>query len=583
MILRIKKLLDLTDVGYSELKRAIFATLASNLTLLLEFGVIVMAVMIIIEPLLYPVRLEVLKLPSIFAAGLIVATTHFFAYRLEYQATYTAAYNESAKIRLDVAERLRKLPLSFYNHKDLTELTTNIMGDVTAIEHTMSHVVPGLVAHVITAVIAVLLLAVYDLYMALALFAPLPIALGLIFLTSKIQTSLGERHVKAKLKVADEIQEYLEGIKVVKAHGLSGEKSESLVKALKSMRFSAILFEGTTGSIIVMAMMILQVGVGLVVFTGVILLTKNDISIMKFLTFAIVSARIYSPLIVVFTLLPEFFYMLTSTKRMRELKNQPIMGGDAYVTFENHDVVLKNVSFSYKDRETIKDLSITFPQNSLTALVGPSGSGKSTILRLVARFWDVDSGQITVGGRDVKTILPEELLKNISVVFQDVTLFNDSIMNNIRVGRYYASDAEVKKAAYAARCDEFIESLPNDYDTVIGENGVTLSGGERGRISIARALLKGSPIVLLDEATASLDPENEDIILSALRKLITGRTVIVIAHSIRTVMAADHIAVIDDGKLVEYGNGEELIQKNGLFKRLYDIQTENRGWSIKKK
>jgi ATP-binding cassette subfamily B protein len=580
MLLKIKNILDLTEDGYSELKRAIIATTVANLTIFLEFGVVVMAIIIILEPLLYPMRLEILKLPSLFAAGLIVATTHFFAYRLEYKATYTAAYNESSKIRLDVAERLRKLPLSFFNKKDLTELTTNIMGDVTTIEHAMSHVVPGLVAHVATAVLAAVLLAFYDLYMALALFAPLPIALGIILLSRKIQTYFGEKHVIAKLKVADEIQEYLEGVKVIKAHGLSGEKSESLVKALKSMRLSAILFEGITGTFIVIAMMVLQVGLGLVVLTGVVLLTENSINVFKFLIFAVVSARIYSPLIVILTLLPEFFYLLTSSKRMRDLKNQPIMGGDSYVNLKDHEVTLENVSFSYHDREIIKDFSLTFPQSSITALVGPSGGGKSTILRLIARFWDVDQGRIIIGGRDVKTILPDELLKNMSVVFQDVTLFNDSIINNIRVGRYYATDEEVKKAALAARCADFIESMPNDYDTVIGENGVTLSGGERVRISIARALLKGAPIVLLDEATASLDSQNESIIQSALKELVFGRTIIVIAHNIRTIMAADHIAVIDDGKLLEYGKFEELVQKDGLFKRLYDIQMENQGWSI---
>jgi ATP-binding cassette subfamily B protein len=283
------------------------------------------------------------------------------------------------------------------------------------------------------------------------------------------------------------------------------------------------------------------------------------------------------------TLLPEFFYMLVSTRRMRELRRIPPLSGDEGATLENRDIELKNVSFAYNDNEdVIKDISLTIPQNSVTAFVGPSGSGKTTISRLIARFWDVRQGEIRIGGRNIREIDPERLMSYMSFVFQDVVLFNDTVANNIRIGKSGASDGEVRDAAAKAMCDEFIRALPDGYDTVIGENGATLSGGERQRISIARALLKDAPILLLDEATASLDPENETQIQEAISALVKGRTVVVIAHRLRTVMGADKIAVLEGGRLVEEGTGEELIKRNGLFSRLYNIQQESLGWTVKK-
>jgi ATP-binding cassette subfamily B protein len=344
------------------------------------------------------------------------------------------------------------------------------------------------------------------------------------------------------------------------------------------MMKEAIKFEGFTGTFIVLAMMILQVGLGLVVLTGVLLLTGGSLGVIPFLTFILISAKIYSPLIVILTLLPEFFYMLISTKRMQQVRQEPVMEGDEKAVIESCHIELKNVSFAYHEGEdVIKNISLSIPQGGVTALVGPSGSGKSTLSRLIARFWDVREGEILIGGKNISGIDPETLMRYMSFVFQDVVLFNDTVKNNIRIGREGATDEEVYAAAKMARCDEFIRELPDGYYTVIGENGSTLSGGERQRISIARALLKDAPIVLMDEATASLDPENETLIQEAISELVKNRTVIVIAHRLRTVLGADRIAVLDQGRLVEEGPGKELLAKNGLFARLYGIQQESLG------
>jgi ATP-binding cassette subfamily B protein len=550
----------------------------------LPFIVIVQTVITLLAPLMDGASggaaLDRNRLWLLLALGLAAAVLYFFAYRSEYRKTYTTAYRESEKIRLEVAERIRRLPLSFFNNKDLSELTTNMMADCTTVEHVMSHVLPILFGGIITDVVVCALLAVYDWRMALALFAALPLALGLILGSRKLQAFWGERNVLAKLAVSDQVQEYLEGIKVVKAFGLSGEKSQALERSLRNMMKEAIRFEGFTGIFMVLAMMILQVGLGLVVLTGVFLLTGGSLGIIPFLTFILISAKIYSPLIIIFTLLPEFFYFLISTKRMRQVRREPVMEGDEKVVIDNYNIELRNVSFSYHEGEdVIKNISLSIPRESVTALVGPSGSGKSTLSRLIARFWDTHEGEILIGGKNISGIDPETLMRYMSFVFQDVVLFNDTVKNNIRIGKEGAADEEVYAAAKMARCDEFIRELPEGYDTVIGENGSTLSGGERQRISIARALLKNAPIVLLDEATASLDPENETLIQAAISELIKNRTVIVIAHRLRTVLGADKIAVLDQGRLVEEGSGEELLAKAGLFARLYRIQQESLGWT----
>jgi ATP-binding cassette subfamily B protein len=576
-----KTLFGLSDEGYKNFKRAVLAVVVSNLSLFLPFIVIIQAIIALLDPLLAGGgALDRNRLWLLLVLGIGAAVLYFFAYRSEYRKTYTTAYSESEKIRLEVAEHIRRLPLSFFNNKDLSELTTNMMADCTNVEHVMSHVTPTLFGALITDLITCVLLAVYDWRMALALFAALPVSLGLILGSRKLQAVLGERHVTAKLAVSGQMQEYLEGIKVVKAFGLSGEKSKALEGALRNMMREAIKFEGFTGIFIIIASMILQVGMGLVVLTGVFLLTGGSLGVIPFLAFILISAKIYSPLIVIFTLLPEFFYFLISSQRMMKLRQEPVMGGDETVAIENFAIELQNISFAYhKGEDVIKNINLSIPQGGVTALVGPSGSGKSTLSRLIARFWDVREGKILIGGKDIAGIDPEKLMSSMSFVFQEVVLFNDTVKNNIRIGKEGARDDEIYAAAKIARCDEFIRGLPQGYDTVIGENGSTLSGGERQRISIARALLKNAPIVLLDEATASLDPENETLIQEAISELVKNRTVIVIAHRLRTVLGAGKIAVLDQGRLVEEGTGEELLAGDGLFSRLYRIQQESLGWT----
>ncbi|MDR1585855.1 MAG: ABC transporter ATP-binding protein/permease [Treponema sp.] len=576
----IKKTLALSESGWRDFRRATFACVFTNLTLFLPFVFITQSIVVLLEPLMTGGTLDTRKLWILLAGGFGEAVLYFFAYRNEYRKTYTTAYNESEKIRLEAAEHIRKLPLSFFNNKDLSELTGNMMADCTSVEHTMSHVAPGLFSVIITSALITVLLCFYQWRMALSLFAALPAALGIILLTRTLQAKFGERHVIAKMNVSGQVQEYLEGIKVVKSFGLSGEKSKALESALRNMMREAIQFEGLAGIFVTLASIILQTGMGLVILVGVTLLTGGSLSPVSFLLFVIISAKIYSPLLVLLTLLPEFFYMLISTARLQRLRREQPMSGDETITLNNYDIELKNVSFAYGGEEVIKDISLKIPQNSMTALVGPSGSGKSTLSRLIPRFWDLKRGEITIGGKNIRDIDPERLLRYMSFVFQDVVLFNDTVMNNIRIGKHDATDEEVYAAAKLARCDEFAAALPRGYETVLGENGSTLSGGERQRVSIARALLKNAPIVLLDEATASLDPENEALIQEAISELVRGRTIIVIAHRLRTVMGADKIAVLEKGRLVEEGRGGDLLAKEGLFARLYKIQQESLGWSL---
>ncbi|SDH88313.1 ATP-binding cassette, subfamily B [Desulfosporosinus hippei DSM 8344] len=419
----------------------------------------------------------------------------------------------------------------------------------------------------------------------MTVFCTVPIAFLIILYSRKFQKKISEKHVEAKLTASDQIQEYLEGIKVIKSCGLHGPKFTGLEKALSLMKQMAIKLEFGTGVFVAGAQIVVQAGVGLTVFVGTYLLTGGKIELIPLLMFFLIVVRIYGPILTELTLLPELLYMQISTGRMRTLFSTPIMEGDATREIQDYNIDLENVSFSYTgelslEEGVINNLTLSIPANGITALVGPSGSGKSTLSKLIARFWDVDRGAVKIGGIDVKTLDPEHLMSYMSFVFQDVVLFNDTIYNNIRIGKLDASEEEVRTAAQAACCDEFVSGLPEGYQTILGENGSTLSGGERQRISIARALLKNAPIVLLDEATASLDPENEVLIQQAISRLIQGKTVIVIAHRLRTIAGADKIIVLDQGRAVEEGTHEELLAGKGLYEKLYSIQQQSLGWSV---
>ena len=576
----LKKMFRLTEHGTKNLKISIIACTIANLVQFFPFVILMQVMQTFINPLINGAALDTGRLWLWAGLGLLAAVIYYVAYSVEYDKTYTMAYGECTAIRIEVAEHMRKLPLSFFNRKDLSELTTNIMADCNTIEQMISHSVPQSFANGITITLVCIMLAFYDWRMALALFSVLPIALGLIVLSKKAQNKMGERHVQAKLDVSGQVQEYLDGIKVVKAFGLSGEKSIALERALRNMMNKAIVFEGITGSLVTLASMILQVGIGIVILVGVGLLTTGQLDVVAFFIFVMLSARVYGPVLTLLTFLPEIMYLMVSTRRMQKLRTEPVMDGATDVEIKSFDVELRDVTFAYNEDDVIKDVSFTARQNAITALVGPSGSGKSTVSRLMARFWDVNKGAVLIGGTDVKKVDPETLMQYMSFVFQDVVLFNDTVMNNIRLGRKDATDEEVFAAAKAARCDEFIRHMPDGYDSLIGENGCTLSGGERQRISIARSLLKNAPIVLLDEATASLDPENEVLIQEAVSELVKGRTVIVIAHRFKTIAGADQIIVLDEGRLVEQGTHNELIAKEGLYKKLFSIQQDSQGWSV---
>ena len=569
-----KRLLMLSDTGSENLRQAIIACTISNLTLMLPFIILLQVIVSLITPLTSHLAVNKSYLWLMIGLGILSSLLFLFCYQREYKKTYANAFGQAANTRIEVAEKIRKLPLSFFNRKDLSELTTNIMGDCATIENMLSHVIPQLIGYSCSSVITCALLAFYDWRMASAIFCTLPIAFLIMLIGKGFEKKLGEKQVQSKLAVSNEVQEYLDGIKIIKGFGISGEKFKTLDRALKNMMWASIKFEGVSGIFVALSTLILQVGLGIVVLVGVKLIVIGSLDPITFLAFIVIGSRIYSPLISVLTLLPELFYMLTSIERMKSLQTEPIMEGRDDVLLKSFSVTIDHINFSYKQKTVINDLSCVIPSNKMTALVGPSGSGKSTLLQLIARFWDVDKGVISIDDNDIKTIDPETLMRSMSFVFQNVILFDDTILNNIRIGRHDASDEEVKLAAKKARCDELIARLPHGWDTLIGENGSKLSGGERQRISIARALLKNAPIVLLDEATASLDPENEVYIQQAISELVKDRTVIVIAHRLKTIITADQIIVLDKGRIVEQGSYQQLIDNNGLFARLYSLQKQ---------
>ena len=581
---KLKEVLMLTDKGYSDLKKAIAACTLTNLALMLPFLVTVQIFAELLKPLMGR-EISWTMMWVLLGCGVAAAILVFLASKNDYKKTYITSYMEAETSRISVAERIRKLPMSFFNSKDLSELTTNIMADCSTTEHVLSHLVPQLSANAISITVICVMMAVFDWRMALAVFCTVPVALLVIVGSKRVQNRLSEKQVEAKLKASDQVQEYLEGIKVIKACGLDGSKFSALDGALRLMKKMAIKMEFGTGVFVTGAQMLLQTGVGLTVFVGASLLTGGKIELIPLLMFFVIVVRIYGPVLIEFTLLPELFYHRLATKRMRTLMAAPVMEGDAEKPLTGWNIDFENVSFGYNTKNTqedtvIKNLTLSIPSDAITALVGPSGCGKSTVSRLIARFWDVNEGCVRIGGVDVKTLDPEHLMSYMSFVFQDVVLFNDTVYNNIRIGNMEATEEQVLEAAKAACCDEFIRALPEGCRTMLGENGSTLSGGERQRISIARALLKNAPIVLLDEATASLDPENEVLIQQAISRLIEGKTVIVIAHRLRTVAGADKIIVLNEGRLVEEGTHDDLIRNKGLYERLYRIQQESFGWSV---
>ena len=575
---KLQKTLFLSDKGYKDLKKAITACTITNLSMLLPFCVTVMIFSELLKPFVGG-EMQWNHIWMLWGVGIVSAILVFLAAKNDYRKTYIASYKESNTTRVRIAEHLRKLPMSFFNTKDLSELTTNMMTDCSSMESMLSSTIPPLIANIITATLTCILLAFFDWRLALCIFCTMPVAFLIIWLSRNYQKKLFARQVDAKLAASDQVQEYLEGMKIIKSCGLSGSHFSALDNALLTMKKIAVKVEMAVGVFMSSASMVLQAGIGITIFVGAILLMNGSIELLPLLMFLLMATRIYGPFLAILSQLSTLLNLNVVTERMHTLLTTPAMNGNGK-TVPNCDIEMDHVTFRYNTEDVIKDVSCKIPQGSVTALVGPSGSGKSTISKLIARFWDIQGGTIRVGGKDVRQMEPENLMKYMSFVFQDVTLFNDTVMNNIRLGNPNATDEQVTAAAKAAYCDEFVREMPDGYQTLLGENGSTLSGGERQRISIARALLKDAPIILLDEATASLDPENEVLVQKAIAKLVEGKTVIMIAHRLRTVVDADQILVLEDGKLVEHGTHEELMAKKGLYQKLYNIQQESLGWAV---
>ena len=509
--------------------------------------------------------------------ALILLTTWF-----QYNNTYFTTYEERGKRRLSLAERLRKLPLSFFGKRDLADLTSTIMADCEVLEKTCSHFIPGLFGSLISTTIISVGLFAFDWRMALAALWAIPVSVLIVLLSYKIQDRTQAKTMAVKMACADGIQEYIETVPDLKANnaeqnylkGLSGK-----IKNVEKQNFKAELINAVfvTG-----AGMVLKLGIASVAIVGATLLVNGSLSALTFFMFLLVASRLYDPMQAALQNLAAIIAMRTNVARMNEILDYPVQTGSETLANNGCDIEFNHVGFSYNTGETVlKDVSFTAKQGEVTALIGPSGGGKTTVSRLVARFWDNQKGKITVGGMDISKIDPEKLMSLYSIVFQDVTLFDNTIMENIRLGKKGSTDEEVLAAARLANVDEFAEKLPDKWNTNIGENGSELSGGERQRISIARAFLKDAPIILLDEATASLDVENETLIQTALSRLIKNKTVLVIAHRMRTVAGADKIVVLSGGVVAEQGSPDELYRRGGIYRHMSDLQSDSGKWKIK--
>lgn len=518
----------------------------------------------------------------IYIVGMVAAVLLIlFSYRWVYGATYYATYKESSVRRISLAEKLRKLPLSFFGKRDLSDLTTTIMADCTTLEQSFSHWIPEFFGSMISTVIIAVCLFIFDWRMALAALWVLPVSLAIVAFSGKVQNYFTRRQTEAKLAVADGIQEALETMRDLKSNNAEEKYLKGLDKKIDLQEKRMIASELGGALFVVPAGMILKLGIGTVALVGGMLLANNAITVLTFFMYLLVVSRLYDPLSSSLQNLAAIISTNIPIERMNEIENYPVQPGTAELRKHGYDIVFDNVSFAYNtDEQVLSGVSFTAKQGEVTALIGPSGGGKSTAAKLAARFWDADSGKITLGGTDVKTVDPEKLLSAYSIVFQDVTLFNNTVMENIRIGRQGATDEEVLAAAREAQCDEFVEKLPEGYQTMIGENGSALSGGERQRISIARALLKDSPVILLDEATASLDAENETHIQRAISRLVKGKTVLIIAHRMRTVEGADKLVLLKDGKVAEQGSPEELLAKGGIYAKMCQLQQQSGEWRI---
>ena len=576
MIKKLQKKYALSEQGAKDLIKGCLACVLQNLSFMFPVGLLYNLVSDLMNGGVPGGKIPFYVAGCVVCIGLILLTTFF-----QYNATYFATYKESGIRRITLAEHLRKIPPSFFGKKDLADLTSTIMADCTFLEQSFSHFIPELAGSIISTVLISIGLLFTDWRMALAALWVLPVAFAIVGFSAKIQENLNQKAMDVKMACADGIQECIETVRDLKANNAEQAYLKGLEKKIRAVEHRSILNEFGLAAFVVSASLVLKLGIATVVLAGAVLLMQGSLSVLTFFMFLLVVSRLYDPLQGALQNLAAVISTRTNIARMNEILDHPIQQGSDRLSNQGYDIVFDHVGFAYNTGETVlKDVSFTAKQGEVTALVGPSGGGKTTVSRLAARFWDINRGKITVGGMDVSRIDPETLLSLYSIVFQDVTLFDNTILENIRIGNKDATDEQVIAAAKLANVDEFAEKLPDGWHTNIGENGCELSGGERQRISIARAFLKNAPIILLDEATASLDVENETLIQTALSRLIADKTVLVIAHRMRTVAGADKIVVLSDGTVAEEGSPKDLEEKNGVYAHMVKLQTESQNWKL---
>ncbi len=577
----LQKKYALSEQGAKDLCKGILYSVLAYISLMLPVALLAVVLDAFLTPLLggsnggYNLWLYV-------GIGILILALIFIMHYLQYTVTYMGTYQESERRRITLAEKLRTMPLRFFQEHDLSDLTGTIMGDCAGFEHAFSHTVPQFWGSLISTAIVCVALLIYDWRMGLALLWVAPVAFAIVLLSRKLQSGLGRKHIDAKLAMADGIQECLETVQDIKACNQEEQYLKKLDAKLEASEKTQISSEMVTASLVTTGQMFLRLGLATVIVVGNVLMMNDQTTLFCYILFLIAASRLYDPLSGAMTNMAELFSVDLSVERLKKIQDYKEEEKQTAYRTNGYDIAFDHVSFAYEPgKPVLKDVTFTAKQGQVTALVGPSGGGKSTVANLAAGFYDVNGGKITLGGTDIAPIDSVSMMKDFSVVFQNVVLFNNTVMENIRVGRKNATDAEVIAAAKAAHCHDFIEKLPDGYQTVIGENGSTLSGGECQRLSIARALLKDAPVILLDEATASLDVDNETEIQEAISRLIKGKTVLVIAHRMRTVENADKIVVLADGVVAESGTHAELMQKNGLYARLVNLQTASAEWKLK--
>ena len=560
----------LSEKGAKDLRRGIFFSTLLNVALMLPPSYLFFFLMeyVDVHRAAPPQSLWLYLLLALVALCIM-----FVVSRWQYNSTYVTVYAESAQRRITLAEKLRRLPLAFFGEHNLSDLTSTMMEDCAQLEETFSHAVPQLFAAGTSVVVVGIGLFSYDWRLALAVYWPVPLALLVLLLSVRSIDKAFTKHYKVKRALTEQIQEGLECVQEIKAYNGEEAYDKQLDERLNVYEKALVSSELVTSSLVNVSAVLLKLGMPSVLLLGAWLMQRGDVSMFVYLAFVLVAAMVYNPIQDVCTHMVVLSYLDVRIKRMRQIEAMPTLDGSKDVEVNGYDIAFRGVSFSYETgKQVLHDVSFTARQGQVTALVGPSGGGKSTAAKLAARFWDVDEGEVTLGGKNIAEMDAEALLKNYAVVFQDVLLFNASVADNIRIGKRNATDDEVRQAARLAQCDDFIRSMPQGYDTIIGENGETLSGGERQRISIARALLKDAPVILLDEATASVDAENETKIQAGISELVRNKTVVIIAHRMRTVLNADHIVVLDGGTVREQGSPQELLKENGEFARIVRLQ-----------